>query len=89
MAQSKKNVLSGNNSHRLSAMLSGPFNPQNGFVLTEQNMFKRVQSSYGNRAKSIASKDDRDPITDYDSTKVSSQAKNKRCLSIRSGAFRI
>jgi hypothetical protein len=70
-------------------MLSEPYQHGNSLVEKEQNMFKRVQSSYGNRNKSSVAKESRLPITDYDSTKVSTQAKSKRCLSIRSGAFRL
>lgn len=89
ITKTKKVSISGKNSHRLSMMVSEAHNPRESLVGNEQNMFKRVQSSYGHRNKSTLSKDNREPITDYDSTKVSTQKQSKRCLSIRSGAFRI
>jgi hypothetical protein len=64
--------------------------PIDNLVDNDQNIFKRVQSSQGYRAKSTFTKDGKRTITEYSSTKGSTQLryKGKRCLSIRSGAFR-
>ena len=77
-------------SHRMSMIATNSRPPIDDLVDNDQNIFKRVQSSQGYRAKSTITKGDKRTITDYSSTKGSTQVryKGKRCLSIRSGAFR-
>ena len=84
-------VHSGKSSQRLSLAGIVMKDARNSLVQNDKSMFKRVQSSHGYRAKSTMAKGERKSIVDNESTKGSSQAryKDKRCLSIRSGAFRV
>ena len=82
-------INSGKNTQRRSVVVSKSTKPADNLVSNDLNMFKRVKSSYGNRPISKQQKGKKDFNSVYDSTKPSGSEKTKRCLSIRSGAFRI